>query len=408
MKKSLIALAALATTGAAFSQSTATLYGQVDAALTTAKGNGITRTGLWNAGLGSSLLGFTGSEDLGGGLKGNFKIEGGLNMDSGVGTSSNTNNQPTGGFTTQSGTTAAPTINSATATNPATRASAGGSQGLVFQRYAYLGLSGGFGEVRLGRDYAASFWNFTRFDPFGTNGVAASSSLTLYLGGANSIATTTNISNSIGYISPNISGFQLQAQVGYGENNSTGTAAGLNANKAGNLTSLNATYAAGPISLAVGSGTTKGTAVASGVGIAAIPGDYTQSSIAGSYNFGVARVMAYRGTEKLQTATATATPLLKNTSTLLGVVVPMGAVNLKASYVTAEYTNAGAKVDKGTLLGLGADYSFSKRTAAYVAYTKVKNDTSTSYGIGSGAGRIVGTAAAGSATGMAAGLRHSF
>jgi len=401
MKKSLIALAALATTGAAFSQSTATLYGQVDAALTTAKGNGITRTGLWNAGLGSSLLGFTGSEDLGGGLKGNFKIEGGLNMDSGIGASSNTNNQPTGGFTTQSGTSAAPNINSA----PATRASAGGSQGLVFQRYAYLGLSGGFGEVRLGRDYAASFWNFTRFDPFGTNGVAASSSLTLYLGGANSIATTTNISNAIGYISPNISGFQLQAQAGYGENPSNGTTGTLNADKAGNLTSLNASYAAGPISLAVGTGTTKGTFKAADTtnGYAALPGDYTQSSIAGSYNFGFARVMAYRGTEKLQMATA-----LKNTSTLLGVVVPRGALNLKASYVTAEVTNAGAKVDKGTLLGLGADYSFSKRTAAYVAYTKVKNDTATSYGIGSGAGRIVGTAAAGSATGMAAGLRHSF
>jgi predicted porin len=57
---------------------------------------------------------------------------------------------------------------------------------------------------------------------------------------------------------------------------------------------------------------------------------------------------------------------------------------------------------------LGADYSFSKRTAAYVAYTRVSNDTAATYGIGAGAGQIVGTAVAGSATGMAAGLRHSF
>lgn len=404
MKKTLIALAALATT-TAFAQSTATLYGQLDAALTTAKGNGATRTGLWNAGMNSSLLGFTGAEDLGGGLKGIFKIEGGLNMDTGAGSASNSNNQANGGLVTLTGASASSTINAATATNT-TRASAGGSQGLVFQRYAYLGLNGGFGELRLGRDYAASFWNFTRFDPFGTNGVASSDSLTLYLSGANAIATRTNISNSVGYISPNISGLQLQAQIGYGENASNGVVGRLNIPKSGNLTSVNLAYAQGPLSLAAGTGTTKGTFVAAGAG-SALPGDYTQSTIAGSYNFGVARVMAYRGTEKLQMATA-----LKNTSTLLGVVVPMGAINLKGSYITAEYSSAGVKQGEGKLIGLGADYSFSKRTAAYVAYSKVSNDTGTPvtnvYGIGAGAGNIVGTAAGASATGMAVGLRHSF
>jgi predicted porin len=34
-----------------------------------------------------------------------------------------------------------------------------------------VSLSGGFGELRLGRDYTPTFWNDTVFDPFGTNGV---------------------------------------------------------------------------------------------------------------------------------------------------------------------------------------------------------------------------------------------
>ncbi|MCK7499945.1 MAG: hypothetical protein MZW92_63515 [Comamonadaceae bacterium] len=33
---------------------------------------------------------------------------------------------------------------------------------------------GGFGEIRLGRDYTPTFWNWTTFDPFGTVGVGAS------------------------------------------------------------------------------------------------------------------------------------------------------------------------------------------------------------------------------------------
>ena len=36
------------------------------------------------------------------------------------------------------------------------------------------GVVEGHGEIRLGRDYTATFWNKTVFDPFGTNGVATS------------------------------------------------------------------------------------------------------------------------------------------------------------------------------------------------------------------------------------------
>ncbi len=35
-------------------------------------------------------------------------------------------------------------------------------------------ISDALGELRLGRDYTATFWNLTEFDPFGTNGVGDS------------------------------------------------------------------------------------------------------------------------------------------------------------------------------------------------------------------------------------------
>ena len=52
-----------------------------------------------NSNLGSSKLGFKGTEDLGGGLTAVFKLEGGLKNESGNGKASNTNNQTSGGCT---------------------------------------------------------------------------------------------------------------------------------------------------------------------------------------------------------------------------------------------------------------------------------------------------------------------
>jgi predicted porin len=51
-----------------------------------------------------------------------------------------------------------------------------------------VSLSGGFGEVRLGRDYTPTFWNDTVFDPFGTNGVGTN----LISNGHDRLALATN------------------------------------------------------------------------------------------------------------------------------------------------------------------------------------------------------------------------
>ena len=75
MKKTLIAMAVLAASGAAFAQSTVTLYGVVDAGII----NDGTDTKFKSGVNGTPRLGVKGTEDLGGGLKASFTVETGLN-----------------------------------------------------------------------------------------------------------------------------------------------------------------------------------------------------------------------------------------------------------------------------------------------------------------------------------------
>ena len=77
MKKSLIALAVLAASGAAMAQSSVTLFGIVDTAVgyvDNANAAGDSVYGLTTSGNAISRLGFRGVEDLGGGLKAGFLL----------------------------------------------------------------------------------------------------------------------------------------------------------------------------------------------------------------------------------------------------------------------------------------------------------------------------------------------
>src|SRR5262245_59230432 len=126
MKKSLLALAALtAFAGAASAQSTVTLFGVVDQAVFSAKNGANSMKGLASNQLNSNRLGFRGVEDLGGGLRAGFWLESAMANDTGL--------------------------------------AGGGNTGLDFQRRSTVSLMGGFGELRLGRDYDPSFWNYTVF-----------------------------------------------------------------------------------------------------------------------------------------------------------------------------------------------------------------------------------------------------
>src|SRR5258706_15377894 len=136
MKKSLLALAVLgAFAGVASAQSNVTLFGIVDLSAKSVKNgsNDALRT-MATDGINSSRLGFRGVEDLGGGMSAGFWLEAGLAADAGNLGGSN-------GL-------AAPTNGSAN----------------TFNRRSTVSLMGGFGELRLGRDYTPAFCDTTGFD----------------------------------------------------------------------------------------------------------------------------------------------------------------------------------------------------------------------------------------------------
>ena len=372
MKKTLVALAALAATGA-FAQSTVSIWGAVDASYNYASADlaagNQTKSFMGNSQLGSSKLGFSGLEDLGGGLKAKFWLEAGLANDTGAGKGTNTNNQASG----------------------AALSTAAGAQGIVFQRRSYVGLVGNFGELKLGREYVNTFLGVqAAVDPFGTNGPADSTQMMLTLAGAFGSKTAVNASNMITYITPDMGGFSANVQYFMGENTS-----GAATSDDGNGYSVTGQYSKGPLFVSLGQQQTKYAASAS-------TGDYTLRSLSASYDFGAAKVVYTYAHEEAAT-TAAATP--KNDSNLIGVIVPFGAANFKASYIRATNNIATVADATGELFGLGVDYALSKRTIAYATYANVKNsDGGNLYSTG-GVGAVV---ANGSSNNLAVGIYHKF
>src|ERR1035437_4931011 len=97
MKKTLVALAALAVVGAASAQSFVKISGMVDATVMGGFGDVANLYKLGNSGLNSSELVFSSMEDLGGGLKAGFILSAGIQNDNGTGGAGlSTNNQASG------------------------------------------------------------------------------------------------------------------------------------------------------------------------------------------------------------------------------------------------------------------------------------------------------------------------
>jgi predicted porin len=353
MKKSLIALAVLAAAGAASAQSSVTLFGIVDATVQFGRGTLTDKTQLGNSGYNSPRLGFRGTEDLGGGMSASFWLEAALNNDNGTGAATNTNNQASGTSTATAGT-----------------------QGLTFGRRSTVSLAGGWGEMRLGRDYVPQFWNLTVFDPFGTNGVGTSQSS---IGtGAVVGVTTVRASNSIGYFLPgNLGGFYGQFQYYMGENN-TGTATEDDGNGMG----IRVGFANGPFNVALATGRTEYAA-----------GDTRQTNIGGQFDFGVAKLLGQISRDRNGT--------LDGKGWVLGGLFPVGAGEIRASYSRYETDAVGTPETKK--LALGYVHNLSKRTAVYTTWARVKNDGGATTALNGAT-----TGANTSSSGLDIGLRHSF
>ena len=349
MKKSLIALAVLAASGAAMAQSSVTLFGIVDATYAYGSGSVADRSRLTNSGYNSSRLGFRGVEDLGGGMSASFWLEAGMNNDNGSGANTSTNNQATG---------------------------ATGGGGLTFNRRSTVSLNGGFGEVRLGRDFTPQFWNLTVFDPFGTNGVGTTQTLNSSLGGP----TTIRASNSIGYFLPgNLGGFYGQVQYYMGEN--LNNAAN---EKDGNGLAGRVGFANGPINVALALSETK-----------YLTGDIQSINLGGQYDLGVAKIMAHYSQDEIDGGA-------DGKGFLIGGLIPMGAGEIRLAYSTYKIDTAGAN-PRSDKIALGYVHNLSKRTALYGPYAHVKNKNGATQALN---GAVTGVND--NSNGYDFGIRHSF
>jgi len=342
MKKSLIALAVLTASGISFAQSSVTMFGTADVAFTSAKTGAAKTTSLTNSGQNSSKFGVRGEEDLGGGLKAGFWFEAGVNVDNGAGSGTNTNNQAGGQI---SGTTTV------------------GSQGLTFNRRMTASLMGGFGEVRIGRDYTPLFWTQTMYDPFGTNGSGASQANA----GANPATLVVGVraSNSVGYITPSFSGFKVQLQTFFGENKSNDVVLGKNS---GSGTGVRATYDAGPVSLALATANYD----------TALNTKHEGTNFGASYDFGIAKVMAISSQDQDSTSGVGAD---KVKGYLLGIAAPLGAGVAKFAISNSKQ---GTLVDNDKI-AIGYVYNLSKRTSLYTTYAKttpMTGDKTTAFDLG--------------------------
>ena len=315
MKKSLIALAALAAT-ASFAQSSVTISGGINV--------GIMDTGLSGAkavvshlGNGANAINIETLEDLGGGLK--------------------------GGFTSQI------RFNGATGDMN----SSGTGSALFHAANAYVG--GGFGTVRVGKIAEASNCGL---DPWGCTGGAG-----LNAGAPSTISALVGAgtqAGSVSYATPTVAGFSA----GYQSTVSTRT----NERRV-----LNINYANGPLSAlylqvnnsgntaanslaatttAVGTGTPAAATYTTTVGptITDVKAKYT--SIGASYDLGMAKIAAWNAVTKDASDVTTADV------TAIAATVPMGSFSLLAGYAKDKKKASNAD----TKMALGVNYSLSKRT----------------------------------------------
>jgi predicted porin len=332
---------------ASFAQSTVTLYGVVDMGYNTTKLSTGATVNAKNAGLNSiqsgSRFGFKGTEDLGGGLKANFVMEYGVQPDEATTSMAN--------------------------------------------RQSFIGLEGGFGVLNIGRQYTLIHGVQGAMDPNG-NATAAG-----WLAG---LTNSVRFDDMIAYTTPSISGFTATLGMGLA-GSETSTAAG--ATKAGDVTTVAAAYANGPLTVRAAYEVTKKTALsvtepgdAAATAFSDALADRKMTSIGASYDLGVAKVSYLNTSAKAGSAADNA----KATTNNFGVTVPMGAVTLGASLSNGKITDTGTTFGKATGYQLGASYALSKRTNAYAFLGEAKS-------------KPTGNAAAnGKHSTMAVGLRHSF
>lgn len=284
MKKSLIALASLAVVTAASAQSNVTLYGIADVVIH--KDSGVS-TQMTSGGVSTSRWGIKGSEDLGGGLSANFNFEQSLDLTNGA------------------------------------------ADG--FDRQAWVGFSGGFGEVKLGKA-----WNAYDDFAFAANSAFDANVLTPAVI-APSYSYVANPNKGVYYATPDFGGFGAAVSSSFkdGADNQR-------------VTAFHVRYEAGPLFVAVGQERDRTDS-----------GTRTATRLVGSYDLGVATLRAGFGDVKDE-----------GEDYSFGADVPLSDALTVSGGLVLVRPDVGSNQNA---LGLAVNYALSKRTSVYTGFRRLNS-----------------------------------
>jgi predicted porin len=334
MKKTLIALAALAATGATLAQSSVTIYGRMDLGMssvdTTAGAAAATEAFSLAGAQGTrtgSRLGFRGTEDLGGGLRAGFVYEIGINPD---------------------------------------RTDAGNAQ----TRLANLSLSGGFGTVVVGT-FMNAFDTARGFSP-ATAGVPGGD-FTMAHGTALTQRFDSRTQNAIAYVSPAFSGFTFSAGTVNEEVNS-----GTSARKYdGMILGLN--YSQGPLAAQFAFGNLDvGYHVPLNLGSVATPANAEVQNWALGIRYTLPQVVLSFIYEDSEQSLAGVT-LREFNAWEIGARFPMGAFAPYVTFGQGEITTGTGPLASNDTSAwqIGTTYNLSSRTWVYAAFGEFQRDQAT-------------------------------
>ncbi|MEY2953852.1 MAG: hypothetical protein RLZZ401_1939 [Pseudomonadota bacterium] len=335
MKKSLVALAVLAAAGAASAQSTVSIGGQLDAGLANTKNSAGATTLVQGSGIhGASRMWFTGTEDMGGGNKANFRLE----MQPGI------NN--------------------------------GSTNANLFNRGAWLGLQGGWGEFRMGRQSTVAMGVICTADLigcysgfsgggilFGGNGAGG----TRWISGNPNRGQTapaaglaqstgadfTRVVNGLTYLGT-FGAVSTQVQYAFGGGVNT------QANGNGREIGLQLAYAQGPLYAGLSYQTANADATVNATG--------KQTTLGVSYDLGMAKVgAAYQSESASGVTNYTAARAWALTAAFpMGPATPYVKLGQHKTNGVGSYSVVNATDSQ--VFNLGSRYALSKRTNLYIDY----------------------------------------
>jgi GBP family porin len=348
MKKTLLALAAIAASSAVMAQSSVTLYGVADLSIENVKGaKSVNRVSSSN--YNTSRFGLKGTEDIGGGLKGNFALESGVAFDTGA----------NGGGTTR-----------------------------FFDRAAWVGLAGSFGDIRLGRIDT----------PLGdvagiANGGGPQAYDPLKIVGARGGDSYRRADNTVTYIAPAVvPGLTTTLQY------STGTLTEAAGDNNGKQFGLSVKYAAGPLSAGLGYLNLKDNNAAANNQKA------NATIVYGGYDLGVAKAVVYYDAETAVGAAGAPTTKGKRMNVVgTTVTAPISPeFSLVVGAAKARNVDGEAGNDNANIVLVKGIYTLSKRTALYGQVANVNNSAKANKNLG------IALADDKVARGIAVGVRHAF